>query len=121
MKGAAIFVVAFAMSASAQTTFPPQSYNLLPQKTDGGILFQCYAPGVKVVYLAGDFNGWASNEGGRVSKPEFAMSGPDTNGVWHKVIKLDPGAYKFKFNLNGEPDGWFAPDSIDERDGDKNA
>ena len=36
------------------------------------------------------------------------MSGPDTNGVWRKVVKLDAGTYRFKFNLNGEPAGWFA-------------
>jgi 1,4-alpha-glucan branching enzyme len=74
-----------------------------------------------VVYLAGDFNGWAQNVDGRITKPEFAMNGPDTNGVWHKTVKLDPGTYRFKFNLDGEANGWFAPDSIDERDGDKNA
>ena len=49
------------------------------------------------------------------------MTGPDTNGVWRKVVSLDAGTYRFKFNINGEADGWFAPDSIDEHDGDKNA
>lgn len=94
---------------------------LAVDKVDDGVLFQCQTNGARVVYLAGDFNGWASNEGGRITKPEFAMQGPDTNGVWRKVVKLDAGTYRFKFNINGEPDGWFAPDSIDERDGDKNA
>jgi 1,4-alpha-glucan branching enzyme len=121
MKSAAILLVAFATSAFAQTNFPPQPFSLHPQKSDDGVVFQCYAPNAKVVYLAGDFNGWAQNVDGRITKPEFAMSGPDTNSVWRKTIKLDAGAYRFKFNLNGEATGWFAPDSIDERDGDKNA
>lgn len=94
---------------------------LAVQKSGDGVLFQCETNGARVVYLAGDFNGWAQNEGGRITKPEFAMTGPDTNGVWRKVVPLDSGTYRFKFNVNGEPTGWFAPDSIDERDGDKNA
>jgi 1,4-alpha-glucan branching enzyme len=93
----------------------------VPQKAEGGVLFQCYAPEARAVYLAGDFNGWANNVDGRITNAEFAMSGPDTNGVWRKTVKLDPGVYRFKFNLNGEASGWFAPDSIDELDGDKNA
>lgn len=121
MKLTWVFLLAVAVTASAATPFPPQSFSLVPQKTDGGVLFQCYAPGARIVYLAADFNGWAQNDGGRITKAEFAMSGPDTNGVWRKTVKLDPGVYHFKFNLNGEASGWFAPESIDELDGDKNA
>jgi len=121
MKRACLFLLAIAVTAGAASSFPPQSYTLMPQKTEGGVLFQCYAPEARVVYLAGDFNGWAQNDDGRITKAEFAMSGPDTNGVWHKIVNLDPGVYRFKFNLNGEATGWFAPESIDELDGDKNA
>jgi len=121
MKRAWLFLLAIAVTAGAATSFPPQSFTLVPQKTDGGVLFQCYAPEARVVYLAGDFNGWANNVDGRITKAEFAMSGPDTNGVWRKTVNLDPGVYRFKFNLNGEASGWFAPESIDEVDGDKNA
>ncbi len=94
---------------------------LVVQRTGDGVLFQCHTNGARVVYLAGDFNGWAQNEGGRITKPEFAMTGPDTNGVWRMVVPLDSGTYRFKFNVDGEANGWFAPDSIDERDADKNA
>jgi 1,4-alpha-glucan branching enzyme len=121
MKQAWVFLLAVAVTAGAATPFPLQSFTLVPQKADGGVLFQCYAPEARVVYLAGDFNGWANNVDGRITKAEFAMSGPDTNGVWRKIVKLDQGAYRFKFNLNGEASGWFAPESIDEVDGDKNA
>jgi 1,4-alpha-glucan branching enzyme len=121
MKRAWLFLLAVAVTAGAAISFPLQSSRLVPQKTEGGVLFQCYAPEARVVYLAGDFNGWANNVDGRITKAEFAMSGPDTNGVWRKTVKLDPGVYRFKFNLNGEASGWFAPESIDELDGDKNA
>ena len=40
-------------------SFPDQPYTLLPQPAEGGVVFQCYAPDAHVVYLAGDFNGWA--------------------------------------------------------------
>jgi len=123
MKPAWVIILAVAVTAAAQTQtqFPSQAFSLRPQRTDGGVLFQCYAPGAHAVYVAGDFNGWANNVDGRITNTEFAMSGPDTNGVWRKTVKLDPGVYRFKFNLNGEADKWFAPDSIDELDGDQNA
>ncbi|MGO9526915.1 MAG: hypothetical protein ACLP0A_05020 [Verrucomicrobiia bacterium] len=121
MKHAWVFLLAVAVTAGTATPFPPQSFTLVPQKTDGGVLFQCYAPEARAVYLAGDFNGWANNVDGRITKAEFALGGPDTNGVWRKTVRLDPGVYRFKFNLNGEASGWFAPDSIDELDGVKNA
>src|ERR1051326_2072634 len=123
MKHAWVIVLTVATTAVAQTNkpFPSQAFSLHPQKSDGGVLFQCYAPEAHAVYLAGDFNGWANNVDGRITNAAFAMSGPDTNGVWRKTVKLDPGVYRFKFNLNGEADKWFAPDSIDELDVDKNA
>jgi 1,4-alpha-glucan branching enzyme len=121
MNRTLVMLLTVASTAVAQTRFPPQPLSLLPQKVDGGIHFQCYAPEAHVVYLAGDFNGWANNVDGRITNSAFAMSGPDTNGVWRKTVKLDSGVYRFKFNVNGEGNGWFAPDSIDERDSDKNA
>ncbi len=121
MNRALVMLLSVASTAIAQTNFPPQPLSLLPQKTGSSVLFQCYAPEAHVIYLAGDFIGWASNVDGRIANPAFAMSGPDTNGVWRKTVKLDSGVYHFKFNLNGEGSGWFTPDSIDERDGDQNA
>ena len=121
MNRVLLMLLTVASTAVAQTHFPTQSPALLPQKTEGGILFRCYAPEAHIVYLAGDFNGWASNVDGRITNVAFAMTGPDTNGVWRKTVKLNAGVYHFKFNVNGEGSGWFAPDSIDERDGDQNA
>ena len=107
--------------AARADTFPAQSYALLPRQAEGGVLFQCRAPDAHAVYLAGDFNAWAHNDNGKITDPQYAMQGPDTNGVWRKVLKLDPGVYKFKFNLDGVGAGWFAPETIDEHDPDGNA
>jgi 1,4-alpha-glucan branching enzyme len=123
MKRAWLLLFVTARLAAAQTVpqFHSQSFALRPQKAEGGVLLQCYAPDAHAVYLAGDFNSWANNVDGRITNTAFAMSGPDANGVWRKTVKLDSGVYRFKFNIDGEAAGWFAPDSIDEIDGDKNA
>jgi len=115
------FVCGYLSGVASAGSFPDQPYSLLPQPADDGVLFQCYAPDARAVYLAGNFNAWAHNDGGRITDAQFAMQGPNTNGVWRKVVKLDPGTYKFKFNLNGDASGWFAPNSIDEHDDDGNA
>jgi 1,4-alpha-glucan branching enzyme len=104
------------LTAAYAHDFPPQSSNLLPRRADEGVLFECYAPNAKTVYLAGDFNDWAHNQDGRIADAQFAMQGPEANGVWRKVIKLDPGTHRFKFNLNGQPDLWFVPTDVEELD-----
>src|SRR2546425_726638 len=104
-----------AVSTTLAGPFPAQPPGLLPRKSDGGVLFQCSAPDAKTVYLAGDFNEWAHNDGGRITDPAFAMM--NNNGLWNKVVKLDAGIHRFKFNINGDATGWFAPDSAEERDG----
>ena len=57
MNRALLMLLTVTSTAVAQTQFPPQSFSLLPQKTDGGVLFRCYASEAHIVYLAGDFNG----------------------------------------------------------------
>lgn len=79
------------------------------------VLFQCQTNAARVVYLAGDFNDWARNDAGRISEAAFAMT--TSNGVWRKVVDLEPGTWRFKFNVNGEPSGWFAPDAEHDADG----
>ncbi len=74
-----------------------------------------------VVYLPGEFNGWGENIGGRIFNSRFAMS-KDAGGVWSKTVRLRvggpaplpnpgksiPGAYQYKFNVNGSPSGWLS-------------
>ena len=107
---------------TAQLSAQPAS--LLPQKSADGVLFQCYAPGAHVIYLAGNFNNWANNTSTYITDRKFAMQGPDERGIWRKVVKLAAGNYAFKFYVDGEVDGeppiWFTPDVIAGRDGDDN-
>jgi 1,4-alpha-glucan branching enzyme len=104
-------ILLFALGAgTALADNPKQSSDLVAKKTDGGILFQCSAPGASAVYLAGDFNNWADNSDGIISDAKHKMEGPDANGVWQKTINLSPGTHKFKFNLGGTKEGWFAPE-----------
>ncbi len=63
-----------------------------PQKTDGGVLFQYYAPSAKRITLAGDFNNW---EYGNSEKAIVMKKKED--GVWWIVVPLKPGRYKYKF------------------------
>ena len=106
------------ITEAAGNLIPPQPASLLPRKEKAGVLFQCYAPDARVIYLAGDFNGWANNKNSAITDPQFAMQGPDANGVWRKVVKLAPGTYHFKLNLNGN--NWFTPDAFAGRDSDDN-
>lgn len=97
-------------AVAARADAPAQSADLAPKKTDGGILFQCSAPGAAAVYLAGDFNSWAEANNGAISDAKYKMDGPDANGLWRKVVTLTPGEHKFKFSVGGTAEGWFAPD-----------
>ncbi len=100
---------------------PPQPADLLPRADGAGVLFRCYAPEARVVYLAGTFNGWARNVGGVVTNAAFAMQGPDERGLWRKRLELGMGSYRFKFNINGDGRAWYTPDSIYAPDPDRGA
>ena len=120
MKHILLLMLTGALTARAGT-FPDQPAELRPQKTEGGVLFQCRAPAAKAVYIAGDFNDWAQNDKGRITDSKYAMEGPDKNGNWRKVVKLDPGTHSFQFSINGAADSWFAPANVEEHDKDQNA
>jgi len=51
MNRALVMLLTVASTTAAQTNFPSQSHSLLPQKTEGVVIFQCYAPEAHVVYL----------------------------------------------------------------------
>ncbi|HEV3271026.1 MAG TPA: glycogen-binding domain-containing protein [Candidatus Methylacidiphilales bacterium] len=95
--------------------------SLQPQKTDKGIVFKFSSPGSSAVYLAGDFNSWANNTNGAISDPSCKMAGPDAQGVWNIVVKLDPGTHAFKFCVNGDAKTWVTPDWAKDFDKDGNA
>lgn len=98
---------------------PTQPAELLPRETGTGVLFQCRAPGAQRVFLAGDFNGFARNRDGRVDDPLFALTGPDSNGVFHTTVALTPGLYRYQFVIDGTT--WLVPAHARPRDEDGNA
>jgi len=75
------------------------------KKTVPSTEFSLYAPDVKSVYLAGDFNGWQ----------------PDANDyrlrkfkgdIWKKMLKLKPGRYEYQFVVDGQ---WWCDPANDNR------
>jgi len=88
-----------------------------PKVVDGGILFSFEAPRASKVYLAGDFNNWANNDEGKITDKEFLMEKGE-DGVWRKTVKLPPGAYAYKFAVDGD---WQADPNVTEKDGDGNS
>ncbi|MEI8340850.1 MAG: glycogen-binding domain-containing protein, partial [Verrucomicrobiota bacterium] len=73
---------------------------------DGNYIFFRFngAASVKKVYLAGNFNDWAHNNGGKVRDPQFALL-PAGDGKWFKRVELPPGSYKYSYvieELNGD-------------------
>lgn len=100
---------------------PPQPAGLAPRESEVGVVFQCYAPEAKKVFLAGDFNQFALNRGGRIHDPQFAMTGPDEQGIFRRTVNLPPGLYRYKFAIESDTWTWFVPAYEVERDGDGNA
>ena len=64
-----------------------------PVNVKEGILFSCYAPWAKGVFVAGDFNGWKR-------KDTPLVKGKDD--VWRVVLVLKPNrSYDYKFIVDG--------------------
>lgn len=59
------------------------------------IEFSIYAPEVREVFLAGEFNSW---------DPQALPMKKDLQGVWRTKIKLPAGRYQYKFFIDGV---WF--------------
>lgn len=64
-----------------------------PIRVEEGVRFSFADPAAKSVSVVSDFNGW--------SKDEDPM-GKEGSGSWSLVKKLSPGAYQYKFVVNGE-------------------
>ncbi|MBN1898564.1 MAG: glycogen-binding domain-containing protein [Spirochaetes bacterium] len=82
-----------------------------PQKVEGGILFQYYAPSARRVTLAGEFNNWEYG----ASEKAIIMK-KNEEGVWSIVVPLKPGRYKYKFVVDdsdwrADPNGESAYDA----------
>ena len=58
-----------------------------------GIRFHIHAPKAKTVQVVGDFNNWKLSKG--------ATLDTDGQGGWFKVLHLKPGAYQYRFVVDG--------------------
>ncbi|MBN1899346.1 MAG: glycogen-binding domain-containing protein [Spirochaetes bacterium] len=69
------------------------------------------------VYLAGDFNDWAKNDGGKVTDDTFLMTKVRA-GLFEKVEQLSAGQHAYKFVVEGE---WQADPAVKATDKDGNS
>jgi len=65
-----------------------------PQTVKNGIKFSIKALGAKNVQVAGDFNNWNPNKG--------VLLDTEGQGVWSKVLPLEPGTYQYRFVVDGQ-------------------
>jgi len=79
-----------------------------------GVVFSLEAPADATVQIAGDFNNWVPES--------LYRSNLHGKSLWHKAITLKPGAYAYKYVLNGN---WISDptndDTVDDRRGGKNS
>ncbi|MBU1043341.1 MAG: AAA family ATPase [Candidatus Omnitrophica bacterium] len=64
------------------------------QHVKKGTVVTFHSDNAQNVEIAGDFNNWVSSVDSKLERID--------NGVWAKVIHLKPGAYKYKFVVDGE-------------------
>ena len=62
--------------------------------TDNGFIFIYKNPKATEVKIAGDFNNWVPDKGVNTVR--------DEDGTWKKIINISPGAYQYKFYIDGE-------------------
>jgi len=77
-----------------------------------GVVFECYSPSAKKVFLAGSFNNWADNREGLVSDDRHALRPvPGRPGFWTTTVALPTGRHLFRFVLDtgGAGQTWLAP------------
>ena len=68
------------------------SYSVKSKAKRQRVSFKLSAPGVKVVFLAGDFNGW---------DPKSKAMNNSGRDLWEKTIVLPLGRYEYKFVVDG--------------------
>lgn len=107
-------VVILARTSTAQEGRPqrPPEFVSPEVKADGSVTLRVFAPQAKAVRLAG----------GDLPKPNPFGPGPELkkaeNGVWEVTVeKVRPGAYRYKFNMDGlevaDPKNPAASESLD--------
>ena len=75
------------------TTNTKEAMSYAPKFVDGGILFSLKANQAKTVMIAGDFNNWTPDNADGFNR--------DDNGIWSKILNLNPGLYQYKLIIDG--------------------
>ncbi len=76
------------------------SINLIPDHVERSVyrendfIFVYRDPKAAEVKIAGDFNNWVPDKG--------VVTCREKDGTWKKVIKIPPGAYQYKFCIDGD-------------------
>lgn len=78
------------VTAETETLTQPTT---LPHAALGGIMFSYKSSEAREVLIAGDFNHWV---------PEAMARAEGEVDLWHKVISMGPGTYRYKFLVDGE-------------------
>jgi hypothetical protein len=118
-------VVWRALQASKPTpTAPAEAAKVgAPVAYREGYLFRFKAPAeTKRVFLAGSFNAWAKNRGGRVSDQKFLMH-EGGNGIWWVVANPSPQLHSFKYVVETQRGefNWFPDPHVRGLDEDGNS
>ena len=79
-----------------------------PHTTDGGVIFEYFAPSAQFVTLAGDFNRWGGTADGKYDPTIDKMYDDGTHGdrnagdgIWTIIKELPPGRYQYKYVVDG--------------------
>lgn len=62
------------------------------QLDEARVRFRMFRPQARYVSLAGEFNGW---------NPQTTPMRPAGNGYWECTLELTPGAYQFRYYVDG--------------------
>jgi len=90
---------------TAKKASPKKGAAKTKKKTIPSTEFTLYAPNVKEVYLAGDFNNWQPDaKDYRLRKFK--------GDIWKKMLKLKPGRYEYQFVVDGQ---WWCDPENDKR------
>ncbi|BCA55989.1 hypothetical protein W02_31290 [Nitrospira sp. KM1] len=86
MKKPAIKKSSGSKKPSASRTSPRRS-------TKQPVTFEYFGPSATTVTVAGNFNQW---------DPEAHSLKTDAGGLWKITLRLEPGAYQYKFVIDGQ-------------------
>jgi alpha-D-xyloside xylohydrolase len=110
-------VVAWLLGACIEAGAAP------PRATPEGIQFSFEAPAsARRVFIAGDFNAWAHNEGGRIADASAQMQRRE-GALWTTTVRIGSDLARYKFVVEDESGRftWQADPSAPDRDRDGNS